>query len=378
MRNKIMRTMVIGVVVAVFCTALIGCGNDSKATQGTGETNEAVMDENISDKVASSGLNVEIPDSYEKENDSVSFKADVVVASEVREKGLQRLTASLQKPNPEKVLECLMGNTEVKEKNEEENNYWYVGANDESLTINNTSIGFANKFYVYVSNAFRLQQGYSDYNADKYDLDKDLEFASRQQAFDDIRQTLKTMGIEAGDQYKCYVLEHSTLQSEEYAMDMNGNVDQASYKESWTQDDDSYYFVINQEYDDTPAYHVFYDNFPLVADENAPIQVLYNKDGIQFLQVEKMFRFEEQEGNYELKPFEEIAGVLETKYGMLLNGSTYFVNRATLYYMANKTGEGQYEVIPVWIFYTVDSESGKVLQDIINAQTGEEIIWEEK
>ena len=156
MRNKIMRTMVIGVVVAVFCTALIGCGNDSKATQGTGETNEAVMDETISDKVASSGLNVEIPDSYEKENDSVSFKADVVVASEVREKGLQRLTASLQKPNPEKVLECLMGNTEVKEKNEEENNYWYVGANDESLTINNTSIGFANKFYVYVSNACLL------------------------------------------------------------------------------------------------------------------------------------------------------------------------------------------------------------------------------
>lgn len=291
---------------------------------------------------------------------------------------MQKLTASLQKPDPAKVLECLMGNTEVKEKNEEENNYWYVGVNDESLTINNTSIGFASKFYVYVSNAFRLQQGYSDYNADKYDLDKDLRFASRQQAFDDIRQKLKTMGIETGDQYKCYVLEHSMLQSEEYAMDMDGNVEQASYKGSWTQDDDSYYFVINQKYGDTPAYHVFYDSFPLVADENAPIQVLYNKDGIQFLQVEKMFRFEEQEGNYELKPFEEIAGVLENKYGMLLNDSTYSVNRATLYYMANKTGEGQYEVIPVWIFNTVDNGSGKTLQDIVNAQTGEEILWEEK
>jgi len=378
MRNKMMKRMIAGVVAGALCIIAVGCGNGPKTTQETEEANKVVTNENIPNEAASSGLNVEIPDRYEKENDSVSFKADVVVAPEVREKGMQRLTASLQKPDPAKVLECLMGNTEVKEKNEEENNYWYVGANDESLTINNTSIGFANKFYVYVSNAFRLQQGYSDYNADKYDLEKDLGFASRQQAFDDIRQTLKTMGIETGDQYKCYVLDHSTLQNEEYAMDMDGNVDQASYKGSWTQDDDSYYFVIHQNYGDTPAYHVFYDSFPLVADENAPIQVLYNKNGIQFLQVEKMFHFEEQEGSYELKPFEEIAGVLEAKYGMLLNGSTYSVNRAVLYYMANKTGEEQYEVIPVWIFNTVDKESGKALQDIVNAQTGEEIIWEEK
>ena len=66
--------------------------------------------------------------------------------------------------------------------------------------------------------------------------------------------------------------------------------------------------LINQKHDDTPAYHVFYDNFPLAADENAPVQVLYNKDGIQFLQLEKVFAFTEQESNYDLKPFEEIAG----------------------------------------------------------------------
>ena len=189
---------------------------------------------------------------------------------------------------------------------------------------------------------------------------------------------METMGIGIEEQYKCYVLEHSMLQSEEYAMDISGNVDQASYKGSWTQDDDAYYFVINQKYSDTPAYHVFYDSFPLAADENAPVQVLYNKDGIQFLQLEKVFTFTEQENNYDLKPFEEIAQVIETKYGMLLDGSTYTVNQAMLYYMENKISEEKYEVVPVWIFNTVDSETGKTLQDIVNAQTGEEIIWEEK
>lgn len=365
-------------MTATLCLSLSGCGNGSETASQADTSSKVEINESVSGEYASSGMNIKIPERYEKEADNVSFKADVIVSLEVRENGLQKISASVQRPDPAKVLECLMGDAEIDEKNEEEDNYWYVGANGESLTINNTSIGFATKFYVYVSNAFRLQQGYSDYNADKYELDKDFGFASRQQAFEDVRQSLQIMGIDVENEYKCYVLEHSILQSEEYVMDMNGNVDQSNYKGSWTQDDDSYYFVINQKYGDTPAYHVFYDNFPLIADENAPIQVLYNKNGIQFLQLEKVFSFSEQEGIYDLKPFEEIVEVIENKYGMLLDGSTYSVNQATLYYMENETSDGQYAVSPVWIFNIVDNEDGKALQDVVNAQTGEEIIWEEK
>lgn len=370
--------MFIVAMTATLCMSLSGCGNGSETTPQTDTSSKVETNESVSGEAASSGMNIEIPERYEKEADNVYFKAGVIVSSEVRENGLQKISASVQRPDPAKVLECLMGDAEIDEKNEEEDNCWYVGANGESLTINNTSIGFATKFYVYVSNAFRLQQGYSDYNADKYELDKDFGFASRQQAFEDVRQSLKMMGIDVENEYKCYVLEHSMLQSEEYVMDINGNVDQSNYKGSWTQDDDSYYFVINQKYGDTPAYHVFYDNFPLIADENAPIQVLYNKNGIQFLQLEKVFSFSEQEGIYDLKPFEEIVEVIENKYGMLLDGSTYSVNQATLYYMENETSDGQYAVSPVWIFNIVDNEDGKALQDVVNAQTGEEIIWEEK
>lgn len=378
MKNKKIKMMLTAVIATTLCISLVGCSNEPKMPSQISTSSETDTNESVSEESDPSGIGIEIPERYDKEADNVSFKTDVIVSANVRENGLRKLSATVQKPDPVKVFDCLMGDTEIREKNEEENNYWYEGVNNEILTINNTSIGFSTNFYAYVSNAFRLQQGYSDYNADKYELDKDLEFASRQEAFENIRQTMETMGIGIEEQYKCYVLEHSMLQSEEYAMDINGNVDQASYKGSWTQDDDAYYFVINQKYSDTPAYHVFYDSFPLAADENAPVQVLYNKDGIQFLQLEKVFTFTEQENNYDLKPFEEIAQVIETKYGMLLDGSTYTVNQAMLYYMENKISEEKYEVVPVWIFNTVDSETGKTLQDIVNAQTGEEIIWEEK
>lgn len=378
MKNKKIKMMLTAVIATTLCISLVGCSNEPKMPSQISTSSEKDTNKSVSEESDPSGIGIEIPERHDKEADNVSFKTDVIVSANVRENGLRKLSATVQKPDPVKVFDCLMGDTEIREKNEEENNYWYEGVNNEILTINNTSIGFSTNFYAYVSNAFRLQQGYSDYNADKYELDKDLEFASRQEAFENIRQAMETMGIGIEEQYKCYVLEHSMLQSEEYAMDINGNVDQASYKGSWTQDDDAYYFVINQKYSDTPAYHVFYDSFPLAADENAPVQVLYNKDGIQFLQLEKVFTFTEQENNYDLKPFEEIAQVIETKYGMLLDGSTYTVNQAMLYYMENKISEEKYEVVPVWIFNTVDSETGKTLQDIVNAQTGEEIIWEEK
>ena len=377
MKNKKIKMMFTAIMATALCISLAGCSDDTKTSQ-TNTSSKAETSESVSEESAPSEIGIEIPERYDKEAENVSFKTDINVSENVRENGLRKLSATVQKPDPAKVFDCLMGDTEIRAKNEEDNNYWYEGVNNEILTINNTSIGFSTNFYVYVSNAFRLQQGYSDYNADKYELDKDLEFASRQEAFENIRQALETMGIDIEEQYKCYVLEHSMLQSEEYAMDINGNIDQTGYKDSWTQDDDSYYFAINQKYDDTPAYHVFYDNFPLAADENAPIQVLYNKDGIQFLQLEKVFAFTEQESNYDLKPFEEIAEVIETKYGMLLDGSTYSVNQATLYYMENKMNDEQYEVIPVWIFNTEDKETGKTLQDIVNAETGKEIVWEEK
>lgn len=377
MKNKKIKMMFTAIMATALCISLAGCSDNTKTSQ-TNTSSKAETSESVSEESAPSEIGIEIPERYDKEAENVSFKTDINVSENVRENGLRKLSATVQKPDPAKVFDCLMGDTEIRAKNEEDNNYWYEGVNNEILTINNTSIGFSTNFYVYVSNAFRLQQGYSDYNADKYELDKDLEFASRQEAFENIRQALETMGIDIEEQYKCYVLEHSILQSEEYAMDINGNIDQTGYKDSWTQDDDSYYFVINQKYDDTPAYHVFYDNFPLAADENAPIQVLYNKDGIQFLQLEKVFAFTEQESNYDLKPFEEIAEVIETKYGMLLDGSTYSVNQATLYYMENKMNDEQYEVIPVWIFNTEDNETGKTLQDIVNAETGKEIVWEEK
>lgn len=62
---------------------------------------------------------------------------------------------------------------------------------------------------------------------------------------------------------------------------------------------------------------------------------------------------------------------------MLLGNSTYEATSASLHYMESKAAESEYEVQPVWIFFTKENSTGQILQDIVNAQTGEEVIWKE-
>lgn len=356
------------ILTILLCLGCVGC---EKKQEKSNTNSMDIFEENLNRRN-------EFPTEYKVQEDRITFNTEVVVADQVRKNGMDVISASLQEINAEKAYEFLMKNVEIRDKGEENSQLWYEGVNNEILTVTPYSLGYSTRFFTYINHAFRLQQGYSDYNAYKYSTEKDLSFETRQNAFNAIKEVLRNIGIEVGEEYRCFALDYKTMQQEEYVIDINGDIDKEAYKDSWTQDDDSYYFIINQSYKETPAYHIFYDAFPLVADENAPIQVIYNKNGIQFLQIEKVFTFRQEEGVYNLKSFSEVAEVLQKKYGMLLGDSFYEVNFAQLYYMENKLSENRYEILPVWIFRTKESSTGKVLQDVVNAQTAEEIVWKEK
>lgn len=378
MRTK-KSIVILGLLLYLGC---VGCGKEPSKVNST-ITEELNVEEsgNISesnDEIKSNAKGNEFPKEYKEENENVKFNTQVIVSDEITENGMNIISVSLQEINSEKAYETLMGNTELKDKGESETQLWYEGVNNEILTITPYSLGYSTKFFAYVDNAFKLQQGYSDYNAYKYSMEDELSFATKEEAFGSIKTALGNMGIDIDDQYSCFALDHRIMQEEEYVTDIDGNVATEYYKDAWTEDDDCYYFIINQSYKGIPTYHVFYDAFPLAADENAPIQVIYNKNGIQFLQIEKVFQFSEENGSYDLKSFTEIAKTIQNKYGMLLGDSQYEVTSAELYYMESKVSENQYEILPVWIFHTTESSTGKILQDVVNAQTAEEIVWEEK
>lgn len=107
----------------------------------------------------------------------------------------------------------------------------------------------------YVLNAFVPFQD-ERYNADLYSTETQLSFMTREEAFDEIQNTLKESGIGIDAAYICYALDHETMQSQEYHEDMDGNIDKSQYKTQWLGEDDCYYFYINQIYKGLPLYHV--------------------------------------------------------------------------------------------------------------------------
>ena len=177
--------------------------------------------------------------------------------------------------------------------------------------------------------------------------------------------------------YKAYALDHEILKSQENHEDMDGNDDKSSYKAEWSSADDSYYFVMRQCYEKLPVYHVYADIFSMEADINTPVQAVVSTEGLESLDIEKIFSFSEKKEVEGLVSFDEVAATVSKKYNQILGAGTYEITSAELYYFVDlSSGAGIYKMYPCWILKgkEVKSVGTSNIQVIINAQTGEEII----
>lgn len=115
MKNKKIKMMFTAIMATALCISLAGCSDDTKTSQ-TNTSSKAETSESVSEESAPSEIGIEIPERYDKEAENVSFKTDINVSENVRENGLRKLSATIQKPDPAKVFDCLMGDTEIRAK----------------------------------------------------------------------------------------------------------------------------------------------------------------------------------------------------------------------------------------------------------------------
>ena len=71
-------------------------------------------------------------------------------------------------------------------------------------------------------------------------------------------------------------------------------------------------------------------------------------------------------------PLESLTEEVNEQYEMLLSNAVYKVNRMELYMMAEQNIHGNYDVFPVWVMWMEqeDGETKKILQNVIDAETG--------
>lgn len=379
----------------VFSLALSGCGRTA-GQQETGldagtvsaSSAETGAEESISGAEpvsAENGEKIVFPERYCETIGNVTFNMDVVVNTDLTAGSMVTAKAQMQKVDRENAFLLLFGSIEEYDTYdyEEEDEYGknahsvtYVSPEETTLAYGPQSSKFdymERDLMPYVQNAFVPFRD-EHFNADLYSRSAQLAFMTREEAFETVQKVLEEIGVAIEPVYVGYALDYKTMQSQEYHEDMDGKIDRSQYKAQWTDEDDCYYFYINQTYKGLPLYHVYNQVFADVEEINAPIQAVVSGEGLEWLNIEKVFAVSEEKGGVSLADLKAVIQTAADKYNQVLGSSAYEIVKAELYYYVDlSSGKGTYDVKPVWIL-TGNEKGGPNLQIIIDAQTAEEIV----
>ena len=219
---------------------------------------------------------------------------------------------------------------------------------------------------------------------DRYELNGDLDFMSREEGENQIVSLLADIGFEEKFDFlsTVYAMDYKTMEQEEYAMDMEGNEDTSRYKEVWTEEDNCYNYFLRQEIDGLPLYYLYGGVFKELDICNVGVNAVYSKDGLQYIRIDKLFVVDDSVNPVPVSflEIEELAQSVDEQYSMIISDADFVVHQMALYLMAEKASdETYYELFPVWILsmeQIQDKQGEKVrtpLQSVIHAETGEVI-----
>ncbi len=372
-------------ITILFFAALTGCGNKENIKDNVQdfETTE-IMD----DKDASSD-GISFPARYENIIENVTFSMDIIVDADLAEEIPVIAKAQMKKVDAGQAFDLLFSNNDTYETYEyEENDEYgkkvktgtYVSPEETTLSYGPVSsqMTYMQKTLMpYIRSAFVLDDEDERYNADLYSKEKQLTFMDREKALQIVSNALTKMNVTFEYDYTGYALDYATMQSQEYHEDIDGNIDNAGYKEKWSVSDEGYYFCINEIYRGLPICHVYCEIFTDIKDANAPVQAFVSQNGIEYLDIEKIFDISEEKTGVQLLPIDAIAETVANKYAQILGSSTYEMTNAELYYYIDlSSGMGVYDVKPVWIIKGMEEsgEKQQAIQVIIDAQTAKEIV----
>lgn len=408
MEEKRMETremLCAALVLAFFSMSLYGCGKTGQepgteaAHAGQEPSVEAVPpgQEQETDSGASlaEGSETELepgqnngiafPAEFNETIGDVTFSMDVIANADMKDGFAKTAKAQMQKVNREKAFQLFFSGIEIYDTYdyEEEDEYGKTAHQVTYVSPEETTLAYgpeASKFdYMkrdlmpYVLNAFVPFQD-ERYNADLYGTEEQLSFMTREEAFHTILNALKEFDIGIEANYIGYALDHETMGSQEYHEDMDGNIDKPQYKAQWSSADDCYYFYINQTYKGVPLYYAHNEDCADTEDINAQIQAVVSEEGIEWLNIDKVFTVSEEQNGVLLADMDAVVKTAADKCNQILGEAAYEMTKAELYYYVDlASGKGTYDVKPVWIL-TGSERDGKGIQIIISAQTAEEIV----
>ncbi len=238
-------------------------------------------------------------------------------------------------------------------------------------------------------NSVYIQLNDSLYNLDSYTERKEFDFATEEEALNDIKELLNRYNICIDDTWKVttYYLDYETLKAEENVMTMEMDDDISLHKKDWSEANNAYMFFFEPYYGNYPDYHRNGGYSPMAGTSGAPIHVIYGSEGIVQLEINNPYTYEMTDKLVELLPmqdielrlqqrFDDIVGADNTKFyiyslELCADAQVLISETTTIPFNQSET-----EMIPVWVvhFTAADGtfdENAKPQEIRINAATRE-------
>jgi len=221
-------------------------------------------------------------------------------------------------------------------------NYTYTNGDELSVSGFGTYFGTQNSSMIDAA----IRSFYPGFGA----IDKDWDFASREEAYDQIKSAYSQLGIAISDQYDVYTYDYETLKKNEQDS-LYGN----ESSEDWSEADNCYYFVLQQELNGLPVTKQGNGSF---SDEtnvtNGPsLDVIYTGNGIEMLNIMDPYEVKTVEQSTSVISLEDAMKSFGNFCAQIEGGSIRTITGIRYEYVPiakENNSKSGYDLVPCWTF----------------------------
>ena len=308
----------------------------------------------------------------ESKSGKVKFNCTLELPESLNGRTIQKTSVEgVHNYNRDKAYSLFAGGKEISEKHQygDDNNGFdgYRFSDGTSLEVGSTFhwSSATSSFYSYLG---VQQSDYIDlFSGGAVSLDKD-------NCISEVKNDINELGYDAENfSFQAFPLSVDGMRKLRNEELNDGLLEEGQTNEP-TSDDEAYFIYAYQENTGIPVFHELMSVAEQLSDDspdNAPVQAIYSARGLEELSIDYIYDFKNEQNTVTLKPFEEIASVVEEKYENILNDAKYEITRAKLYERVYTDENQKYAEEPIWYFEVNDGSIKTVM--LVNAETGKEI-----
>lgn len=351
---------------------------ESAAFSPTSVSDMTVSETNIYEKYS-----IQVPDSWKEDIDEYnSIDAEITIPDYIKEKGFRKSYADIIVINQERLLALLEDYYHPHKEIDDEYVIQYLGNDDMYLyffkdTGGGTGASLSSAFRNYVDMAYRETLG-DGYNRDLYPIDEDLENFSIDDCDSMISDFCSSVGIGGEIEVIHRALDYKMMETEALELHMDGTWTKPDYQ--WTPKDSSYYCTISQLCNGIAIIPSYFLELSGDILNQGGHSCIINSERIAMFYVGDIYDIRYGDDYEDLMEFSYI--VEKYKQYATLGRQDYetVVTDITMRVFAINQGNGNYKMVPVWIFNGYWSMTADTTEDVkgnhtifINAVTGERL-----